>query len=158
MTPPQQPEREKQLHAGDSEHIIGDTLWCTDSKGNYWCGHTHHRTPEQLMRECKSTIRDLEINHPELFSSHSDMAQPDYQLRSDIWICPFQPTCNYGKDYCEWPCDKWIAWHDNKIRQDLLKDLQKHIDDPDSREGCPHGTMSVASLVRWMSARGYDCD
>ena len=40
----------------------------------------------------------------------------------------------------------------------LLEDLQTFIDDPDSREGCPLGTVSVALLVRWMSARGYTCE
>jgi hypothetical protein len=40
----------------------------------------------------------------------------------------------------------------------MLKDLQFFIDDPDSHMGCPHGTIAVAYLVRWMGARGYDCD
>jgi len=43
-------------------------------------------------------------------------------------------------------------------RMELLKDLQKFIDDADSHIGCPNGTLGTAYLVRWMSARGYDCD
>ena len=45
-----------------------------------------------------------------------------------------------------------------KSRENTFKDLQKFIDDPDSREGCDLGTISIAALVRWLSARGYDCD
>ena len=43
-------------------------------------------------------------------------------------------------------------------RLEQLKELQKFIDDADSREGCEFGMLSIAMLVRWMSARGYDCD
>lgn len=55
----------QQLHAGNSERNDGK-VWHTDSKGLYWCGDWNHRTPEQLMRECVSTIKDLRKNHQEL--------------------------------------------------------------------------------------------
>jgi hypothetical protein len=55
------------LSAGrDAEN--GNSLWHTDDKGNYWCGHWYNRTPEQLLKECQSTIHDLITNHPELVS------------------------------------------------------------------------------------------
>ncbi len=55
----------EQIHAGYSEKRKS-TIWHTDSKGEYWCGDWHHRTPSELLEECKSTIIDLLINHPEL--------------------------------------------------------------------------------------------
>jgi len=69
------------------------------------------------------------------------------------------------------PCEECIyqsqsAEHDANIgaqatkaeREDLLKDLQKFIENADSRKGCEFGTISVAALVRWMYSKGYDCD
>ena len=55
----------KQLHAGTSS-LNGEALWDTDSEGKYWCGHCHHRTPKQLLDECRTTIEDLKRNHPDL--------------------------------------------------------------------------------------------
>jgi hypothetical protein len=43
-------------------------------------------------------------------------------------------------------------------RKTLLKDLQTFIDDADSHEGCPNGTLGTAYLVRWMGGQGWDCD
>lgn len=61
------------------------------------------------------------------------------------------------------PCGKD---HDDQVREEgakserekLLKSLQKCLDDPDTHEGCDFGTVSVAKIVMWMSAWGYDCD
>jgi hypothetical protein len=53
------------LHAGDGPN--GKKLWHKwDSDDGYWSGSWHHRTPEQLLHECETTIKDLLINHPEL--------------------------------------------------------------------------------------------
>jgi hypothetical protein len=54
-----------QLHAGYSEKRKSK-IWHTDSKGKYWCGNWNLRTPSELFEECKSTIKDLLKNHPEL--------------------------------------------------------------------------------------------
>jgi hypothetical protein len=45
-----------------------------------------------------------------------------------------------------------------KSRNELLKDLQKFIDNADSRIGCPNGTLGVAYLIQWMGGQGWDCD
>lgn len=63
-----------QLHAGESAlaktseytRKMGGKLWHTDTKGKYWSGHHHSRTPKELMDEYLTTIRDLLKNHPEL--------------------------------------------------------------------------------------------
>ena len=56
----------------------------------------------------------------------------------------------------------WLKDHDAAIRNEerniLMKSLQKHIDDPDSREGCEFGVTSIAKIVNWMQKWGYDCD
>jgi hypothetical protein len=45
-----------------------------------------------------------------------------------------------------------------KSRNELLKDLQKFIDNADSRIGCPNGTLGIAYLIQWMGGQGWDCD
>jgi len=58
-----------QLHAGNkAEKGKKEKLWHTDTDGLYWCGSWYHRTPEQLLKECKSTIKDLLKLHPELIN------------------------------------------------------------------------------------------
>ena len=54
-----------QLHVGVSA-LNGGGLYHTDTKGLYWCGHTHHRTPRELLVECQTTILDLIKNHPDI--------------------------------------------------------------------------------------------
>jgi hypothetical protein len=54
-----------QKHAGISCHL-GAPLWNTDADGNYWCGDWSHRTPDELLQECITTIHDLLGNHPHL--------------------------------------------------------------------------------------------
>ena len=55
-----------QLHAGDCQAKPGKKLWHTDHQGLYWTGFHYYRTPQQLLDECRSTIKDLKRNHPEL--------------------------------------------------------------------------------------------
>lgn len=57
-----------QIHAGQSSHTPGRSLWHTDLEGKYWCDYTNHRTPKQLLHECLTTIEDLKRNHQELAS------------------------------------------------------------------------------------------
>jgi len=54
-----------QLTAG-KDSTRNDSIWHTDLDGKYWIGHLYHRTPAQLLAECKSVIEDLYKNHPEL--------------------------------------------------------------------------------------------
>jgi hypothetical protein len=54
-----------QLHAGDHA-ASGGKIWHTDMHGLYWSGNASHRSPEALLRECESTVRDLLANHPQL--------------------------------------------------------------------------------------------
>lgn len=42
------------------------SIWHLNSEGVYWSGDWSHRTPQELLNECTSTIRDLLLNHPEL--------------------------------------------------------------------------------------------
>lgn len=63
--------KKEQIHAGKRQNKtnikgLGDGLWHTDSEGKYWCGNWYYRTPKQLLEECRSTIADLLVNHPEL--------------------------------------------------------------------------------------------
>jgi len=39
-------------------------------------------------------------------------------------------------------------------RKELLKDLQKFIDNADSHIGCPNGTLGTAYLIQWMGGQG----
>jgi len=49
------PERySEQLYAGTNA-LTGKALWHQADDG-YFCGHHYHRTPEQLLAECQSTI------------------------------------------------------------------------------------------------------
>lgn len=54
----------ERLHAGTNA-LTGKALWHRAEDG-YFCGHHYHRTPQQLLAECQSTISDLLRNHPEL--------------------------------------------------------------------------------------------
>ncbi len=56
---------ETQLSAGKNVNSQ-DSLWHTDINGKYWLGDGYHRTPKQLLEECRSVIADLIVNHPEL--------------------------------------------------------------------------------------------
>lgn len=62
-------------------------------------------------------------NHQERFMaivgcasySHSSAGEPDET--TVCWHCPFQKGCDYGEDYCEWPCKRWFNWHDQQVAQ-----------------------------------------
>jgi len=53
-----------QLHAGKRKD--GSYIWHCNEGTEYWCGDWSHRTPAELLSECRSIICDLIVNHPEL--------------------------------------------------------------------------------------------
>jgi hypothetical protein len=63
-----------QLHAGtrakksEGRNLYpGNKVWHTNfDNTKYWSGTWYERTPAQLLKECRSIIRDLLKNHPEL--------------------------------------------------------------------------------------------
>lgn len=57
----------RQIHIGKLGKDENDTLWHSDSEGNYWCGNWYHRTPKQLKIEAESVLEDLKFLYPKLF-------------------------------------------------------------------------------------------
>ena len=51
---------------GRESSMGGDSIWHTNSKGEYWSGRWYYKTPEELYRESLSIVADLLRNHPEL--------------------------------------------------------------------------------------------
>jgi hypothetical protein len=29
--------------------------------------------------------------------------------------CQYQKDCPDGKDWCDWPCERWFTWHDAQV-------------------------------------------
>ena len=54
-----------QLHIGNRSKD-NQSIWHTDGKGLWWSGDWSHRTKEELMAQCKSTIAHLIEYYPEL--------------------------------------------------------------------------------------------
>lgn len=117
----------KQLHAGVSS-LDGDTLWHTDDNGLYWCGHWHHRTPTQLLNECRTTIDDLLRSHPELQYVPDSSVTPLTSSEETIGAL-ISENARIGAELKRMTerSEMLSGEHDNKIRNALLHDIVEHV-------------------------------
>lgn len=60
-------------------------------------------------------------------ASHSSFHTTN-PMSNQKWYCPFQIDCEDGKSYCEWPCERWFAWHDEQIQQQLQEHLVQKLE------------------------------
>ena len=111
------------------KHKDGNGLW--HSHGMYyhkpdtfWCGNWGDRTPEELIRECETTLEDLKTYFPELFSSRPHTSTPnpcEEQGCTDIENC--YEICEHSRIYSP----AWVKQHDTAIRNATINEFYKRI-------------------------------
>jgi hypothetical protein len=149
--------REVQQEITPSADIIADLErsleFYRSRMGNLQCWQSSMRDPERKI-VCDILANGFTLTTKEEIDNAGNPCEESGC--TDIENC--DEICQHSRVYSPVQMQQAIAKATEAKRTELLKDLQKFIDNADSREGCEFGTISVAALVRWMSSKGYDCD